>query len=194
MRRTVALILIVIFALGMLSGCKAGENKVKYASDYPLSVDEKITNVNGKWSVKKCAKDGITYLSVSRYKYDKDPLDYVSIWVYDSAEDAKKVYDKEYNIYKTVGAKDVWDEGDGWFTGGNLEVSFGYKYTYVYCIKDNVLLSAVTGETEDPGGFIPQVPMTPIDKSIDRSTLKPYVIENANTIKNTVMKDVLGYK
>ena len=64
----------------------------------------------------------------------------------------------------------------------------------VYYIKDNVLLSAVTSETEDPGGFIPQVPITPIDKSIDRSTLKPYIIENANTIKNTVMKDVLGYK
>ena len=194
MRRTVALILIVIFALGMLSGCKADENKVKYASDYPLSVDEKITNVNGKWAVRKCAKDGITYLSVSRYKYDKDPLDYVNIWVYDTAEDARKEYDKQYKFYKNNGAKDVWDEGKNWFTGGNLEISFGYKYTYVYCIKDNVLLSAVTGETEDPGGFIPQVPITPIDKSIDRSTLKPYVIENANTIKNTVMKDVLGYK
>ena len=102
------------------------------------------------------------------------------------------MYDKEYDFYKNYGDKSMWMEGAYWFTGAP-EIEFGNKTQTMYCIEDNVLLSAVIYQSDEPGEFIPTVPIPPLDQSIDRSTLKPYIIENAATIRKTVIRDVLGY-
>ena len=189
MRRTVAFILAVAAVFVMLSGC----SKTRYAADYPITIGEKKTGVNGEWSVEKCVKDDLLYLYVSRHKYDKDPLDYIDIMVYDNAYEARKAYDKQYEFSKEKGDKAVWEEGENWFTGGNPPQLFGYKTTTIYCVKDNVMITTVIYQSDEAQN-IPFVPIERVDNTIDRATLKPYVIENASYIRNIVMKDVLGYK
>ena len=188
MRKVIAFILAAAMAMCSLTAC----SKTKYATEYPITVGEKKSDINGNWSVKKLVKDGILYLAVNRNGFDKDPLDYIGIWVYDSYEDARKVYDKEYDFYKNYGDKSMWMEGAYWFTG-SPEIEFGNKTQTMYCIEDNVLLSAAIYQSDEPGEFIPTVPIPPLDQSIDRSILKPYIIENAATIRKTVIRDVLGY-
>lgn len=188
MRKAIALILAAAMVMCSLTACR----KINYATDYPITVGEKKSDINGNWSVKKIVKDGVLYLAVNRNGFDKDPLDYIGIWVYDSYEDARKVYDKEYDFYKNYGDKSMWMEGAYWFTG-SPETGFGYKTQTMYCIEDNVLLSTVIYQSDEPGEFIPTVPIPPLDQSIDRSILKPYIIENAATIRKTVIRDVLGY-
>lgn len=189
MRRTVALMLVLTVVFVMLSGC----SKTKYAADYPITIGEKKTEVNGEWTVEKCVKDDLLYLYVRRNKKDKDPLNYIDIQVYDNAYEAHKAYDKQYEFSKEKCDKTVWEEGENWFTGGNPQQLFGYDTTTIYCVNDNVLIITVIYQSDEAQN-IPFVPIERVDKSIDRATLKPYVIENASYIRNTVMKDVLGYK
>ena len=189
MKRTFAFILAIAAVFVMFSGC----SKKRYAADYPITIGEKKTDDNGAWSVEKCVKDDLLYLYVSRHKHDKDPLDYIDIFVYDNAYEAHKAYDKQYEFSKEKGDKTVWEEGENWFAGGNPQQLFGYKTTTLYCIEDNVLISTVIYQADEAQN-IPFVPIEHVDKSIDRAMLKPYVIENASYIRNTVLKDVLGYK
>lgn len=189
MRRTIAFILAVAVVIVMFSGC----SKIRYAADYPITIGEKKKDVNGEWSVEKCVKDDLLYLYVKRNKHDKDPLDYIDILVYDNAYEARKAYDKQYEFSKEKGDKTVWEEGENWFTGGNPQQLFGYETTTIYCVEDNVLICTVIYQADEAQN-IPFVPIERVDKSIDRATLKPYVIENAAYIRKTVLKDVLGYK
>lgn len=188
MRKVVAFILTAAMTMCVLTAC----SKIRYATDYPITVGEQKTGINGNWSVKKIVKDNILYLAVNRNGSDKDPLNYIGIWVYDSSKDARKVYNKQYSFSKDFGDKDAWQEGGNWFIGGSPAIYFGYKTSTMYCIEKNVIISAVIDQSDEYVN-VPYVPVEPVDKSIDRSILKPYIIENSAKIRKTAMRDVLGY-
>lgn len=117
MRKVVAFILTAAMAMCVLTAC----SKIRYATDYPITVGEQKTGINGNWSVKKIVKDNILYLAVNRNGSDKDPLNYIGIWVYDSSKDARRVYNKQYSFSKDFGDKDAWQEGGNWFIGAALQ-------------------------------------------------------------------------
>lgn len=176
----------LLLTLVLLTSCETP----KYASDYPLEKGQVKKNVNGDWTVSKPNSGRPMHLCVSRHKEtERDYMDCIVVEVFDTPEDAEKEYQLEYSIRKD-GDQTYWEEGKNWFKG-EPSVAFGYYTTSVFCLEDNVVISADLSERS--AEYQPYVPLEPMDTSVDRSGLMDYVIDNASDIRETVLEDVLGY-
>ena len=131
------------------------------------------------------------YASVGR---SMNPLDYVDFTVYDSAEDAIKMYNSLYEDCKEYDSG--LEEGENWFVS-KLRPRGDAGTRSVYCLQDNVVISAeiaIWSCWVEPDSETKHTTEQRVRRVLfDRSTLREYVIENAPELKDYVMEDILGY-
>lgn len=168
----------------------------KYVSEYDLDYGETAYKVYTKWNVRKYKpNNGSKYLDVWYSGEKSTAREHLRFRVFDSSSQAKRAFKNMYESYEDY--RGIDEEGDNWFAGWEPGVCDASIYSMVY-IEDNVLIMAeleIIGEwpvivsDEDDTVITPE----PVRTGFDSGTLKAYVIDNSEDLKNFVLNRVLGF-
>lgn len=168
----------------------------RYVSEYDLDYGETARKVYNNWNVSKYdGRSGSQNLYVWYSGKKSTTREHLSFRVFNSSSQAKKAFKNIYESYQNY--RGVEEEGENWFAGWEPDVYDASIYNMVY-IEDNVLIMAeleIIGEwpvivsDEDDTVITPE----PVRTGFDSGTLKAYVIDNSEDLKNFVLNRVLGF-
>ena len=167
----------------------------KYASDYHLDLKEREYKVLDKWTVSKENYDGTTYLYIYNpgSKDDAKSIDYLTFRVYDSSSKARKKFDKYYEECKNYSG--IMEEGVNWFIAWEPGVCDASIKQLVF-IEDSVIIYAELKVISEWGIAYdePTAETAETTKPVfDRTTLKDYVLNHSEKIRDYVIYDILDY-
>lgn len=207
---SVAVILLIaalaIFLLPKLSREKAAFpsddlSGVKYVSNSGLDYNEYSELIFGKYRAKRegyAPRAG--NLEIKCVKDETDEKDYVTYWVFDSAEDAEKSYQNMYKFiieyYDDRGEKGndyILDKGSNWFEA-NMPANDA-EIHQIYYLADNVVMVAETQYTsqwhpyEDTDSDAAMTDPSPVS-SIAKESLSGYIKEHAAELRRFVLTEI----
>ena len=176
---------------------------VKYVSNSGLDYGESSSLVLGKYSVKREGSSPKAGNLVIKCATDKtEEKDYITYWVFDSAKDAKKCYQNEYDFvieyYNERGQKgkdNILGEGSNWFEA-NMPANDAEIHHFYYLI-DNVILMAETDyisymttvETTRSEEEQTDSEPTPTSK-ISKRALSGYIKDHAEELRRFVLTEI----
>ncbi|MBR3033489.1 MAG: hypothetical protein IKH92_10780 [Clostridiales bacterium] len=139
-------------------------------------------------------------LEIKCVKDETDEKDYVTYWVFDSAEDAEKSYQNMYKFiieyYDDRGEKGndyILDKGSNWFEA-NMPANDA-EIHQIYYLADNVVMVAETQYTsqwhpyEDTDSDAAMTDPSPVS-SIAKESLSGYIKEHAAELRKFVLTEI----
>lgn len=167
----------------------------KYVSDYDFEWNKTDYKSHEKWNIRKVKDyddDKYLYLYCSGEKTNS--CEYLDFKVYDSTLEAKSDYKEMYRKYRDY--RGIDEEDKNWFIGWEPDVCDASILSLVY-LQDNVIIIAeldIVSEWPEPWPEEDEVIPTPVPAKpqFDRSTLKEYVLNNAEELRDFVLEDILG--
>lgn len=197
---------LAIFLLPKLSRKKASYpsddlSGVKYVSNSGLDYNEYSELILGKYRAKReGSAPRAGNLEIKCVRDQTDENDYVTYWVFDSAEDAEKCYKNKYNFvieyYNDHGGKGkdyILDEGSNWFEA-NMPANDA-EIHHIYYLIDNVVLMAETQYTsqwhplEDNDSDSAKTDPSPAS-SISKESLSGYIKDHAAELRRFVLTEL----
>ena len=173
----------ILMAMNLKQESKATD----FASGYDLNVGESRRGVLDKWRIDKHESSGMVSLMISNRSKKIEPIDYLTFMVYDTPDEARKMYNNllgEFSQYAN-------DQGDDWFTFWEPGVCDA-EITAMYYLEENIIISAdievISTWAEER---VDQVNQPAKENYFDRSTLKDYIIDNADDLRIYILHDVL---
>ena len=173
---------------------KVQDNK-RYVTDYDLALKDSKKDPTGEWTIRKREDKTGIYIEIYHPGDKIEIKDYLMFWVFDSAEEAKAKYDALYKRSKKYSTS-TWEEGENWFVSQEPDV-YDAGIIWMNYLNGNVIIEAdldiwsewPTEWTEEPEETTTTEPTKP---KFNRYSLKDYVIENADQLKDFVLHKVLG--
>ena len=190
----------VIFPLFRPKNAAKGEKKteetIHYVSDYPITNGQTLHHVYDTWSVRKRETDGLEYLYVWDGGMKESEIEHLHFVVYDDASDARSNYEsmyERYSEYTKLHGGWGWEEGVNWFTAQEPDVCDA-SVVQIICLEQNVIITAdiqVTSEWGMVDDTTYETTTLPADY-FDIATLKDYVIDNSEEIRDFVLNVILN--
>lgn len=168
---------------------KLSEADIQFATDYEIAVGE--DKYLDYWRVSKEKAGDVIHLEIWGSSYQStDPKEYIRFEVYDSSADAKNRYNKWHQACKEYDYG--FEEGENWFVSDQPGVcDAGIRS--IYYLKDNVVLSAELAVWSE-WAIDPDEETEPVQTTepiFDTSTLRAYVIEHAEELRDYVLGTIL---
>ena len=163
----------------------------RYATDYPIEIKEQKSDFFDDWGIWKRQENGVIFLQIqnSGFHGRETEIEYISFWVFDSAEEAEKAYEGHYNSSKEFDNGRFWEEGDNWFVSeepGVMDASL----VWMNYREDNVIIYAHLGTVSAYGKENDSDTSSGSGKFAP-SALKNYILENASEIRSYVIDVIM---
>ena len=214
MKKVISILLTATMLIG-LTGCvpdkkvnvrkadptKAGEEnemteeseQKKYVTDYDLELNDSKKDPSGEWNIWKRDDGDSGFLQIRHLSNNVEPRDYLLFWVFDSDEEAKEHYDYYYERSKAFSP--TWEEGDNWFVSQEPDVCDAGIIWMLY-LNGNVVIHAELDYWSEWGANwdepVESTTTAATEPTFDKYSLKDYVIENADELKDFVLNEILA--
>lgn len=171
-------------------------SNVKYVSNSGLDYKEYSELILGKYSVhREGSVPNAGKLVIKCIKDESNDKDYITYWVFDSAEDAKKSYQNQYdfiikydNEHGGKGKDRILSKGKNWFVA-DMPASDA-KITTIYYLADNVVMYANVSYTSYGTTAESESPRPSAASSISGDRLINFIKDNAADLRRFVLTEI----
>ena len=199
-----AVFLVTVLAVLLLPGLRTGMtfirrdelSNIKYVSNSGLDYKEYSELILGKYSVhREGSEPNAGKLVIKCIKDQSNDKDYITYWVFDSAEDAKKSYQNQYdfvikydNEHGGNGKDRILSKGKNWFVA-DMPASDA-KISTIYYLADNVVMYANVSYTSYGTAAESESPRSSAASSISGDRLINFIKDNAADLRRFVLTEI----